>query len=365
MKIESYDVTAQSQRSYVKLEHQTMNVRLWGQSRLPAADKVTLSDWAKDQLARQKQEEEIVEDGMPAASGASSVGEVDSNAPKSKEELKLRMLDEFLYSLTGRRLNPRILDLFGSSGGPGRSGGSRRSLAGHLRPIASRGGGGAGGKIEASSFVYEREKVSYSAQGLIKTADGKTIQVDVSMQMDRQFMQYARASLEFGAPQGEFCDPLVINYAGTAASLTGERYAFDLDSDGVLDQISFAGQGSGFLALDKNGDGTINDGSELFGPNTGNGFDELRNYDKDGNSWIDENDEIFSKLRIWSKDADGNDQLFTLQQLDIGAIYLGDVATQFTFTDGANTPQGIMRSTSFFLKESGGAGTISHIDLKV
>ena len=42
--------------------------------------------------------------------------------------------------------------------------------------------------------------------------------------------------------------------------------------------------GSGYLALDKNGDGTINDGSELFGTRNGDGFADLAQYDEDGNA---------------------------------------------------------------------------------
>ncbi|MDI6602302.1 MAG: hypothetical protein QME46_11105 [Thermoanaerobacteraceae bacterium] len=38
---------------------------------------------------------------------------------------------------------------------------------------------------------------------------------------------------------------------------------------------------------------------------TGNGFQELMQFDDDSNSWIDENDDIFDKLRIWTKDSDG------------------------------------------------------------
>ena len=66
-------------------------------------------------------------------------------------------------------------------------------------------------------------------------------------------------------------------------------------------KISFVGSGSGLLALDKNGDGIINNGTELFGPNTQDGFSELSKYDSDGNGWIDENDSVYDNLRICGK----------------------------------------------------------------
>ncbi|MEX1030154.1 MAG: hypothetical protein WDZ91_08950 [Paenibacillaceae bacterium] len=68
-------------------------------------------------------------------------------------------------------------------------------------------------------------------------------------------------------------DPLVLNFGNTNVALTATKYAFDLDSDGQEDQISFANNQSGFLALDLNEDGMINNGSELFGALTGDGYD--------------------------------------------------------------------------------------------
>jgi len=216
--------------------------------------------------------------------------------------------------------------------------------------------GAAGVRLE--SFQYESETVSYQANGIIHTADGRTITVDINMHMSREFVSF------MGLPEGSrLVDPLVINYGGTAASLTGEKFQFDLTMDGNMDSLAVLGEGSGFLAIDRNGDGIINDGSELFGPNTGCGFSELRKYDTDGNGWIDANDEIFDKLVVWKRDKDGNDIVYTLKELGIGAIFLGDISTEFSFKDETNDTLGVMRSTSFFLKNCGGAGTLSHIDL--
>ena len=53
-------------------------------------------------------------------------------------------------------------------------------------------------------------------------------------------------------------------------------------------------------------------------------------YDKDENGWIDEADEIFQKLRIWTKDENGNDKLLTLSEAGVGAIYLGYENTDFS-----------------------------------
>jgi len=213
--------------------------------------------------------------------------------------------------------------------------------------------------LNFESFRFEEENVSYQANGVIHTADGRTINVDVNMQMSRQFVSYMNISTDVS----RLVDPLVINYGGTAASLLGEKFQFDLTMNGEMNEISVLAEGSGYLAIDRNGDGKINDGSELFGPSTGCGFNELRKYDTDGNGWIDENDEIFDKLVVWNRDKDGNDVIYTLKELGIGAIFLGDISTKIYFKDEKNETLGVMRSTSFFLKQCGGAGTLSHIDL--
>ncbi len=80
-----------------------------------------------------------------------------------------------------------------------------------------------------------------------------------------------------------------------------KKLKFDLDGNGKIEEIYFPAKGSGFLAIDLNEDGIINNGFELFGPATANGFEELAKYDEDSNRWIDESNSIFLKLKIWVK----------------------------------------------------------------
>jgi hypothetical protein len=112
-----------------------------------------------------------------------------------------------------------------------------------------------------------------------------------------------------------------------------------------------------------NKDGIINDGSELFGTKTQDGFAELAIYDMDHNNWIDEKDEIFNHLRIWHKDDTGRDELIALGIAGVGAIYLGKRATQFSLKDTeTNEANARIQATGIYLKEDGSAGTIQHVD---
>lgn len=208
----------------------------------------------------------------------------------------------------------------------------------------------------------EHESTRFQAAGVVRTADGQEINIELELGMSRTFMQETRISIRSGE---QLRDPLVINFDGNAAQLTETRFSFDLDADGREQQIAFLRPGSGFLAIDRNGSGSIDDGSELFGPLSGDGFAELRAYDEDGNNWIDAGDSVYDKLRIWTRDDQGNDRLLALGEVGIGAIYLGNVATPFDLRNSENNLQGRIQSSGIWVSEDGRAGTVQHVDLAV
>lgn len=219
----------------------------------------------------------------------------------------------------------------------------------------------AGGQYFSMQYYSETEQTSFQTNGTVVTADGRKLEFGLSFEMSRSFTSYYEENYEFGT---QYVDPLVINLDSNVASVSDQKFMFDIDSDGVLDRISQPSDGSGFLALDLNGDGTINDGSELFGTKSGDGFSDLAAYDSDGNGWIDEADEIWSKLLIWSKDANGKDALYGLGEKGVGAIYLGNVSTDYSLNSPwDNTTNAAIRKTGIFLYENGNAGTVQHLDL--
>ena len=218
-----------------------------------------------------------------------------------------------------------------------------------------------GGDYSEYHLHYESETTSYEAKGKVVTEDGREIEFGLSVSMSREFMEESRLDISYGDPI--YCDPLVINMKSLPGQVSDQSFSFDIDADGIEDKISRLVNGSGFLALDKNDDGEINDGSELFGALTGDGFRELSEYDEDGNGWIDENDSIFNKLRIWTKDENGNDALLTLKEGDIGAIALQHARTNFSVRSNTNAALSQVRSSGVFLHESTGlAGSIQQID---
>lgn len=207
----------------------------------------------------------------------------------------------------------------------------------------------------------EQEATSFSTVGTVRTADGREINFNVDIGMSREFQQAFQTELQLESVS--MCDPLVINLDTDVAEFSDQKFFFDLDADGEMDEISQLDAKSGYLALDKNGDGVINDGTELFGTKSGDGFADLAKYDEDGNGWIDENDPIWSKLQIWCKDENGNDVLYRLADKGVGAICLQKAATDFTLKGGTGQTTGAIRSTGVFLYENGNVGTIQHVDV--
>ena len=218
--------------------------------------------------------------------------------------------------------------------------------------------------VKRTELHFEEESVNFQSSGEVTTEDGRVIRFSLDMSLDRAFL--SRTEEETLVHQWQerinLTDPLVISLDGKAPTLTDASFEFDLDSDGKTENISFVSSGSGFLAFDKNNDHKINDGSELFGPGTGNGFLELGAFDEDHNHWIDEKDAVFSQLSVWTKDEKGQDRLVSLKDAGLGAISLQSAATGFDLTTAENELQGRLKSTGILLFENGKVGFIQEMD---
>lgn len=221
---------------------------------------------------------------------------------------------------------------------------------------------GFGIEYDRQERYSEVEQTRFAASGTVTTADGRAISFQVQLSMQRSYVEESSVSIRLGDAARKI-DPLVLNFSGSAAQLTDQRFTFDLNADGQTEQINFVTPGSGFLVFDRNQDGRINDGRELFGATTGDGFGELARLDDDGNGWIDEGDAAFAKLQVWSRDAAGKDSLQSLAAANVGAISLAAISTPFEIKNNANELLGEVRSTGIFLQEEGTAGTIQQIDL--
>ncbi|WP_321494928.1 hypothetical protein [uncultured Desulfobacter sp.] len=203
-----------------------------------------------------------------------------------------------------------------------------------------------------TTVTYEEsEQVTVSGGGTIHTADNRQIDFSMDLLMERQF--FSESNTQETETGYMLIDPLVIQTDARMPMLQGGQFSFDLDGDGDTEDLAGLSQGYAFLALDLNQDGIINDGSELFGPATGDGFRELAEYDQDRNMWIDENDEMFDQFVLWNPGTGDGTRLTRLADAGIGAVYLGEVSSLFSLSDGENQMAGQITDTSLALSETG------------
>lgn len=162
-------------------------------------------------------------------------------------------------------------------------------------------------------------------------------------------------------------DPLSLDLDGNGKVNTLPRSAgvhFDLDNSGFAEQTAWLAPGDGFLVLDRNNNGHIDGGAELFGSETTlnngkvaeNGFEALAEWDSNADGKITAEDAIYHRLRIWQdKNSNGvvnSGELNTLQAHGIAEIHLD---YQNGFWDGNNIRH---REIGHFTRADGTPGEI-------
>lgn len=294
-----------------------------------------------------------ISDAGKAAQAADAAGERQDDPVKDPE---LNLIRNMLEFLTGEKI--RVFDQAELETSHQHTVAQSEELSGNAQSTSA----GYGAELNYHESYSETEETRFSASGKVITADGDTIEFKIEFSMSRRYQEESNIYLRLGDAARPI-DPLVLNFSGNTTQLSDRRFAFDLDSDGQDEQINFTAPGSGFLVFDRNKDGKINHGGELFGPASSDGFGELAALDEDRNGWIDENDKKFNELGIWSKTPDSTDKILSLKEAGVGAIGLQTQMTPFSIKNNDNQLFGSIRNTGIFLHESGEAGTIQQIDL--
>jgi len=125
-----------------------------------------------------------------------------------------------------------------------------------------------------------------------------------------------------------YYSPIAIDLNGSGLEttyFTTENVTFDINGDGIMDKVAWLSPEDAFLAVDRNGDKQVNDGSELFGgTERGEGYAELALFDSNQDGQLTIDDEEFNQLLVW-QDANSNGvsddgELFTLEAANIDSI---------------------------------------------
>ena len=209
------------------------------------------------------------------------------------------------------------------------------------------------------------ERITHTSQSFnavlkLQTEEGKQLEVSFSSLFFEAQSKNSQTQLII---DGKIIDPLVLTFGRDSPELSHQKVNFDLDADGGLDSISYATGASAFLALDKNGNGRIDDGSEMFGAISGDGFADLAIYDDNKDGIIDSSDLVFEQLQLSRVNSRGELQLGPLSEAKVAAIFLNSITTPQTLADEHNNTEALVRKSSIFLYLDYQAGLIQHVDI--
>ena len=211
--------------------------------------------------------------------------------------------------------------------------------------------------LPVAQLVHRREteSCSFAASGKVCLADGSERQFDVAYQMERS---EESTSMSVGV----FRDPLMLDFAQPQTRLNQHSVDFDLDSDGQTESMRMPTAEAAVLFFDRNRNGVADNGSELFGPQSGDGFADLAKLDDDDNGWIDGGDAAYADLQHWQLTDDGASSVRSLAEAGIGALATASTATPFTLKENGESV-GQVRASSVWLGEKGGAGSVRQVDV--
>ncbi len=182
----------------------------------------------------------------------------------------------------------------------------------------------------------ERDSVEISAQAAeMYRRDELNIRYENGgEQLQIRYERVEAARVEMRTAEGEVqqAEPLVLDLDGNGIELTdvraGQGVRFDLTGDGRAETVSWVSPADAFLAYDRNGNGAVDGGNELFGDQHGaaNGFEELAKFDDNRDGVIDTRDSIFNTLWVWRDTnmdgASGSNELGGLADYGITSISL-------------------------------------------
>lgn len=189
------------------------------------------------------------------------------------------------------------------------------------------------GTAGSSSAFFNLSFTETTNVNLHFSIDAVTGDLDLSLSFS-QSTSLSFASTVTTAP--EQVDPLIINLSNQDFQFDLAReVSLDLDANGTIDSFYSPGEDNFFLALDKNSNGFIDDGRELFGDADGfkDGFTALAQYDFNLDKVINSQDPVFNQLLLMSYDKYGEQKTKTIKDSNITSISLNAVYATKSYQD--------------------------------
>jgi hypothetical protein len=167
-------------------------------------------------------------------------------------------------------------------------------------------------------------------------------------------------------------DPIVLDLSGAGihtSNVNTQGVNFDITGTGKVDTVGWTTGNEGFLVLDKNHDGLVNSGAEMFGTGmlmgdgtrAASGYQALSQYDTNHDGVINANDAVFKQLQVWvDANHDGKVEAGEMKSLhDLGIVSLDLHAQAGNTADNGNS----IGLTSTYTTASGATHQMADVNL--
>jgi hypothetical protein len=208
--------------------------------------------------------------------------------------------------------------------------------------------------LATTEWEYGYQAVQASFSGELSLNNGDTLSFALDFNISVSWMRYSYS-------EQRLQDPLTVSLSGSAVQLTDDSTEFDLLANGDKIKLPQLAARQYYLAYDRNQDYLVNNGTELFGPQSGQGFAELAEFDDNGNGFIDPADDIWQYLYLWRPEQN----LLTMQQADLSAISITSVATPMPLYNNQQQLAGQLQRSGLAFSSNGTPALVQQIDVVV
>ena len=231
-------------------------------------------------------------------------------------------------------------------------------------------------QVSVTTLSTEQQQLNFTMQGEF-ILDNQTVNLSYQLNLSASYSSMSKIETTAAALK----DPLVIQFGTRSIGHITDYAQLDINSDSKQDDLPIFSGDVGYLVFDKNQNNRVDDGRELFGPRTNNGFDELAQLDSNNNGFFDSQDENYSQVYIWqpqhsennsntgSSSESNKQNLVSLSQAGIKAISLNAIATQFNFRDQRQENNGEisaqLKQTSFAITDNNQTVGVHQIDVRL
>jgi len=212
-------------------------------------------------------------------------------------------------------------------------------------------------RLTVEQWQLHRQELSYDMQGEFDI-NGKQLSLDYSFYLASDKIKYD----SFETTAAALKDPLIIQFGDQSIGEISGQEDFNINQDNNIDSLPVFSGDVGYLVYDKNANNKADNGSELFGPTSGNGFNELAQLDENNNGFLDKEDSAYKQLYLWQPDKN---TWLSLADAGIEAISTDAIATPYTFYDQNDEVQAQMRNSSFAISETGRGFGVHQVDVRI